>query len=259
MTDTMTILRYVTFSIGCTLLLTTVAWAEESAEELLQQAGNAAGKGDSAEADRLATLAIKQNEKLSAAYYLRGRERFRLGRIKESVTDFDRYVKLRPDAESRQWERGIADYYAKQYEKGAKQFELYQTFHNNDVENSVWRYLCMVPDHGIEKARAVMLPIKNDRRVPMMQVYELYRGNLKPEEVLAECKRDDPSPEVLAGRLFYAHLYLGLYHEVAGEKQLAEKYILLAADEKLADNPRINRYMWDVARIHSELMKTVKR
>ena len=162
------------------MLLTTVAWAEESAEELLQQAGNAAEKGDSAEADRLPTLAIKQNEKLSAAYYLRGRERFRLGRIKDSVTDFHRYVTLRPDAESRQWERGIADYYAKQYEKGAKQFELYQTFHNNDVENSVWRYLCMVPDHGIEKARAVMLPIKNDRRVPMMQVYELYRGNLKP-------------------------------------------------------------------------------
>lgn len=247
--------RFVVLALGVALASTNAVRSEESAEKLLQQASEAAAKGDSAEADRLATLAIKQNDKLSAAYYLRGRERFRLVKIKESVADFDRYVKLRPDAESRQWERGIADYYAKQYKKGAKQFELYQTFHDNDVENSVWRYLCMVPDHGIEKSRAVMLPIKNDRRVPMMQVYELYRGNLKPEEVLAECRRDEPDEEVLAGRLFYAHLYLGLYHEVAGEKKLAEKYITLAADKKLADSPRINRYMWDVARIHSELMK----
>lgn len=113
----------------------------------------------------------------------------------------------------------------------------------------------MVPTDGVEKARATILPIRNDRRVPMMEVYELYRGNLTPDEVVAACRRDDPDPETLAGRLFYAHLYLGLYHEVAGEKELAQKYILLAADKKLAENPRINRYMWDVARIHAELMK----
>lgn len=227
---------------------------EENAGELLDRAQAAVANSESKSAVELATAAIKQDAKLASAYYLRGREHFRLGKIKESVADFDRYVELRPSVESRQWERGIADYYAKQYEKGAKQFELYQTFHNNDVENSVWRYLCMVSKHGIEKSRAVMLPIENDRRVPMMQVYELYRGNLKPEDVLVACKRDDPPPEVLAGRLFYAHLYLGLYHEAAGQTDLAAKYIKLAADKALADNSRINRYMWDVARIHAELM-----
>ena len=221
---------------------------------LLGRAQAAAAKSDSKAAVDFATAAIQQDGKLAAAYYLRGREHFRLGNIEQSVADFDRYVELQPAVESRQWERGIADYYAKQYEKGAKQFVLYQTFHNNDVENSVWRYLCMVPNHGIEKSRAVMLPIENDRRVPMMQVYELYRGNVKPADVLAACQQDDPPREVLAGRLFYAHLYLGLYHEVAGQADLAAKYINLAADQKLADNPRINRYMWDVARIHAELM-----
>jgi len=246
-------------SLRFTLLALLASWpstarAEEDGRDLLDRAQAAAAKSDSKLAVELATAAIKQDAKLASAYYLRGREQFRLGKVKASVADFDRYVELRPDVESRQWERGIADYYTQQYDKGAKQFELYQTFHNNDVENSVWRYLCMVPKHGIEKARAVMLPIENDRRVPMMQVYELYRGNLKPEDVLTACKRDDPPPEVLAGRLFYAHLYLGLYHEVAGQADLAAKYIKLAADKTLADNPRINRYMWDVARIHAELM-----
>ncbi|MBP85425.1 MAG: hypothetical protein CMJ64_01715 [Planctomycetaceae bacterium] len=226
----------------------------ESAAELLEQA-SAAAKADSAEAVRLASAAIQQVRASASTYYLRGREQFRLGKIKESVSDFDQYVKLEPKRESRQWERGIAMYYAKEYDRGAKQFELYQTFHDNDVENSVWRYLCMVSTHGIEKSRKVMLPIENDRRVPMMQVFELYRGNLKSEEVLAACKRDAPPAEVLAGRLFYAHLYLGLYHEVAGQADLAAKYIKLAADKELADNPRINRYMWDVARIHAELME----
>jgi lipoprotein NlpI len=246
-------------SLRFALLAVFVLWANlartgEDAGALLARAQAAAAKGDSEAAVELATAAIKQDVKLTSAYYLRGRERFRLGKVKESVADFDRYVELRPSVESRQWERGIANYYAEQYEKGAKQFELYQTFHNNDVENSVWRYLCMVPQHGIRKSRAVMLPIENDRRVPMMQVYELYRGNLKPDDVLAACKRDDPPPEVLAGRLFYAHLYLGLYYEVASQADLAAKYIKLAADEALADNSRINRYMWDVARIHAELM-----
>jgi lipoprotein NlpI len=231
-----------------------MAIAAEAARDL-ERAQNAAAQGDSKAAVEFASAAIAKDARLADAYYLRGRERFRLDRIAESVKDFDKFVELRPERESRQWERGIAYYYAKQFEKGAKQFELYQTYHDNDVENSVWRYLCMVPKTGIKKARAVMLPIKNDRRVPMMQVYELYRGNLKPDEVLAACKEGDPPPVVLAGRLFYAHLYLGLYHEVAGEKKLAEKYIHLAADEELGKNPRINRYMWDVARIHAKSLK----
>lgn len=229
------------------------AWAKPPTE-LLAEAEAAAASGDSTTAVRLATEAIEAEQTLPTAFYFRARERFRLGLISESVADFDRFIELQPSAASRQWERGIACYYAKQYEKGAKQFELYQTYHDNDVENSVWRYLCMVPTEGVEKARSTILPIRNDRRVPMMQVFELYRGNLKPEEVLAACISDKPDEETLAGRLFYAHLYLGLYYEVAGELPLARKYISLAADKKLAKNPRINGYMWDVAQIHAELM-----
>jgi lipoprotein NlpI len=225
----------------------------------LADAQTAAASGDSTAAVRLATEAIDADDKFAAAFYLRGREHFRLGLVSESVSDFDRYIELQPAAASRQWERGIACYYAKQFEKGAKQFELYQTYHDNDVENSVWRYLCMVPTEGIEKARATILPIRDDRRVPMMQVFELYRGQTTPDEVLAACRRDVPDPETLAGRLFYAHLYLGLYYEVAGEKELAHKYISLAADEKLAENSYINGYMWDVARIHFARMKNAAK
>jgi len=221
-----------------------------SINALLQQAREKTRQRKFTEAASLLTKAIEIDKEQATAYYARGRVNFQLGKIKESVQDFDAYVKRRPQVESRQWERGIALYYAGEFERGAKQFELYQTFHNNDVENSVWRFLCMARTQGAKKARQVMLPIKNDRRVPMMQVFEMYRGTIQPADVLTAVHADKPTGDVLAGRLFYAHLYLGLYYEALGKKQEAEKYIRLAAQDKLKTSPRINTYMWDVARIH---------
>lgn len=232
--------------------------AQEPTADLLRQASRSVAADQSQQAVDLLTQAIDANPDLAIAYYTRARERFRLGQVAASVQDFDRYVMLQPAAESRQWERGIAYYYAGKYQQGAAQFELYQTFHDNDVENSVWRYLCMVPTTGIEKARDVMLPIKNDSRNPMMHVFNLYRGQLEPADVLAETRRGDPPADVLAGRQFYAHLYLGLYYEVAGEHRAARKYIDLAAAPTLKDNPNINRYMWDVARIHQQKLHAAK-
>lgn len=223
----------------------------EAGQRLLREAQGAAQSGRSERAVELATKALAENPALAEAYYLRGRENFRAGRFDQSVADFDRFVELRPRLASRQWERGIACYYAGKFEAGAKQFALYQTYHDNDVENSVWRYLCMARVDGVEKAREAMLPIENDPRIPMMEVYRLYRGELKPEDVLAAVERGDPPRDVRQGRLFYAQLYLGLYHEVHDRPELARRF-LRAAFEEHRDTQRVNRYMWDVARLHAQ-------
>ena len=217
---------------------------------------NAKRQFEQANATLAKALELKDTATL---HYLRGRVRFRLGEFDASVKSFDAYVKAMPKAESRQWERGISMYYAKQYKRGAEQFELYQTYHDQDVENSVWRFLCMVPETGVKKARAVMLPIENDRRIPMMKVFEMYRGTATPEEVLQDARREEPDKQTLAGRLFYAHLYLGLYYEVLKKPELARKYIKLAADESLIGHPGINTYMWDVARVHWDRMQQQKK
>ena len=253
---------------------------EADANDLLQQAGRQYRKGDAKAALALASKAIEAapnktagydlrarihsaerhyasavadlgqlirlDPKGAEAYYRRGRENFKAGRIDASLADFDQYVVLRPKVESRQWERGICAYYAKKYKQGAKQFELYQTYHDNDVENSTWRYLCMARTEGVAKARKVMLPIKNDTRVPMMKIFDLYRGKAKPEDVLAAARAGEPTKQQLHRRLFYAHLYLGLYFEVGGKTELAKKHIILAADKYM-----IEHYMGDVARIHA--------
>ena len=132
---------------------------------------------------------------------------------------------------------------------GADQFELYQTFHDSDVENSAWRFLCMARDQDVTAARKSMLEIKNDTRVPMMEIYEMYRGHSTPEKVLEVARAGEPSEQQLNRSLFYAHLYIGLFHEANGEKELAEKHLRAAVDHK------IDHYMWNVADVHVKRLK----
>ena len=137
----------------------------------------------------------------------------------------------------------------------ARQAGFPQLADNLERANSVWRFLCMVPQVGVAQAQAVMLPIDNDPRVPMMQIYDLYRGKRQVDDVLSAAKEKEPNAVELAGRLFYAHLYIALWIDANGKKEDAKRYIELAVDEKLKTNPLVNRYMWDVARIHQKLLR----
>jgi lipoprotein NlpI len=258
--------------------------AEKSADELLTQAGISFAKGQREDAIELATKAIEAEPKNSKAYYVRGRfyaevrqhqkavkdlnqalaldpaaalayyhrgeENFKLGRVKESAADFDKFVDLSPDQASKLWQRGISLYYAGRYEDGQRQFELHQTINSNDVENAVWHFLCVARRAGIDKARAALLKVENDPRVPMMPIYALYAGKGSAEEVMKAATTAKSSPNELNERLFYARLYLGLYFDVAGNEKMAREHIVQAAELFKVDS-----YMGDVARIHASLLR----
>ena len=230
-------------------LLAPLGIAAQDVETLLQQAAQASQRGEHEQALARLSDVIQLNPSNALAWYLRGREHFRAGKIAESVADFDKYVQLEPQAENKQWERGISYYYAGDFVKGAKQFEDYQKFHDQDVENSVWRYLCIARTSGVEKARATLLPISSDPRVPMMQIYGMYQGKLKPADVLAAANASPPNRDLLNQRLFYAYLYIGLWHEAAGNADDAKKNILEAEKHKIA------HYMWDVAHVHADRLR----
>ena len=129
-------------------------------------------------------MSIVRTDPFPLAYYYRGAENFKLGRIKESASDFDKFVDRKPDQAPKLWQRGISLYYAGRYEDGQRQFELHQTINSNDVENAVWHFLCIARRAGIDKARASLLKVENDPRVPMMQIYALYVGKGSAEEVM---------------------------------------------------------------------------
>lgn len=234
-------------------LLAPMPGLAQDVDQLLQQAMQAAERGEHDRANAKLTDAITANPTTPLPWYLRGKGHFRAGKIAESVTDFDKFVQLQPQEANQQWERGISLYYAAEFQKGAKQFEDYQKFHDQDVENSVWRYLCVARASGIEQARSNLLPINNDPRIPMMEIYKLYQGKLKPDDVLAAARKDPPNRELLNQRLFYAHLYIGLWHEAAGEPEKAKQHILEAEKHK------IGHYMWDVAHVHADRLRAAEK
>ncbi len=180
----------------------------------------------------------------------RGSANFKAGRIPESVADFDAYLKLRPKEFEGHWRRGISLYYAGKFDEARKQFEGYEKVDTNDVENAVWHFLCVARKDGVEKARKSILKIGRDRRVPMMIVYDLFQGKAKPDDVLKACEEGDPDEKQKNYRLFYAHLYLGLYAEVNSEPKLALKHLTESASK-----PKVHPYMNDVARVHRDLLK----
>ncbi len=192
------------------------------------------------------SMLLAQNPS-AAVYNRRGVEQFKLGHIQQSLADFDRAIDLDLAQAPYHWQRGIALYYAGRYDDGRKQFELHQTVNGNDVENAAWRYLCMARAGTVEAARASILPIEHDSRVPMMQIYALYKGELAVDDVLAAARAGNPPADVLNERLFYAHLYIGLYYEAAGKSKQARDHIAQAVKHK------VDHYMGHVARVHLQL------
>jgi lipoprotein NlpI len=176
-------------------------------------------------------------------------ELFMKGDIDGSVKLFDQLAKDNPDGAAELWQRGIALFYAKRYEDGAKQFELHKTVNPEDVENAAWHFLCVAKWKDVETARRALIPIKDDGRIPMMKVHDLYAGKATTEDVIAAVNADKPGEKTLRTRLFYAHLYIGLYYEATGDAAKAKEHISAAAKYDLDD------YMCGVAKVHVKLMK----
>jgi lipoprotein NlpI len=265
-----------------TILICQSALAAESAKKLVAESQAAWNKGETDRAIELATKAIeasrddarllfyrgtlyeqvRQHEEALAdfdraieldsksadAFGHRGSERLIVGRFADAIADFDREIALDSRREAGHWKRGIAYYYARRYDDGRKQFEGYQTVDSNDVENAVWRFLCMARKDGVTAARNDLLKIKRDPRVPMMEVYSLFAGRAKPEDVMSDAKAGEPSEDELKHRLFYAELYLGLYFDALGDERQAREHLQAAVEQK------IGHYMWDVAKVHADLL-----
>ncbi|MBD2441876.1 hypothetical protein H6G25_01330 [Dolichospermum sp. FACHB-1091] len=177
-------------------------------------------------------------------YIRRGMVYFKLGKIQESIQDFDTAENLDFHITPYLWQRGLSYYYAEQFSQGAKQFEVDLTVNSQDVEETVWRYLCMARLSGVTEARNSLLPVKNDSRKIMGVIYDFFAGNCSKDDVLNVGKLSG-----LKGK-FYSHLYLGLYYEAENNLDLAREYILKAADEY-----KIDDYMWYLAVVHKNLRK----
>jgi lipoprotein NlpI len=178
------------------------------------------------------------------AIFERAVEDFRNGRIAESASGFDRVAAAQPESAPQLWQRGIALYYAGRYKDCRAQFESHRTVNPDDVENAAWHFLCVAREESPEKARSALLPVGEDPRVPMREIYRMFGGGFTPEQMLAAAGSSSESQ-------FYAQLYAGLYYEALGMSRLAREHIEKAA----ADRYSVGGYMHMVARVHRDLLR----
>ena len=171
---------------------------------------------------------------------------FEAGRVAESAEAFDQLVALRPEIAPDLWQRGIALYYAGRYADCRAQFEAHRVVNPNDVENAAWHFLCVARQQSPEAAKTALLPVGLDPRLPMLEIYQMLRGALPPERVLAAA-RDQSAAQ------FYANLYVGLYFEAIGDEKGARKHIRDAADGYTSGG-----FMNTVAKVHWQLLRKKK-
>ncbi|MCZ2344159.1 MAG: tetratricopeptide repeat protein [Bacteroidales bacterium] len=203
---------------------------------------------DNTAAEEAFTKLITLAPQLWFAHDGRGDARLKLGKFTESVADFDKALEQNPKFAPEHWRRGIALYYAEKFADGAKQFETHKTANPQDVENAAWHYLCNSHVVGREKARASLIDVTQDRRVPMAEIQKLFAGKLTPADVLARAEKVPADTDAGKEARFYAHLYVGLWYEAEGDAKKAREHLTTAVEDY-----KISHYMWDVGRAHVEL------
>lgn len=196
------------------------------------------------------TKVIELDTSRHEAWFRRGIEYFNLGEFEKSAADFEKYTVFRPEQKPYLWQLGITYYYTGQYQEGRDLFESHQAVNSHDVENAVWHFLCVAKLEGFEAARRAMINLDGDTRVPMMQVYALFKGNGTEEDVLKAAHAGTAVGGGLIRQSFYAHLYLGLFYESKGDEDKSFEYM-----RKAAQHYKSNSYMGEVARVHRDWLK----
>lgn len=235
-------------------ILSNSVLSQEAWQASWLKAQQAAAAQDFEQAAKFASQAKTEGLHHPHVDYQLGRWSFRAGNFQASVQAFDRYLEKVPQRSNSLWERGISCYYAGQFVAGAKQFADYQKSHDSDVENAVWRYLCQLKVDGKEAAGKGILPIKHDRRVPMMEIYRLFKGEMEPADVLAALSASNALGDQAKVQAMHAHLYLGLYYDAAKNPQRALEHLRLAVEQFKAGD-----YMWSVAVVHENHLKAASK
>ncbi len=182
------------------------------------------------------------------ALYNTGVQHFYAAKPKEALASFDAMIAATPAIKPQLWQRGIALYYTNDFKSGREQFEIHQTVNPRDVENAAWHFLCVAKSESLEAARKVFIPIAGDSRVPMTEIHALFAGTGTEDAVMKAANDVSSGNYALRNQLCYAHLYLGLYHEVIGNADKAKMHMLKAANDY-----KMTHYMGRTAQVHVTL------
>lgn len=189
----------------------------------------------------------------------RGIEELGQGLVREGLLSFNLALSLRPAAHPYLWQRGIAYYYAGMYREGADQFRANAVVSPHDIEKALWLFLCTVRENRkqLQQARQILEKWSQlqDSPVPMEELLQFYLGKITEDEVLQAAIKEKDSLNKMERnkRLFHAHLYIALYHEVLGDHTQSLEHL-----QKAVSYP-CKIYMWRIARFHLRQKQATSR
>ena len=199
-----------TFSMKRLTIAALLCWPAAAQETSPQAAHRADSAGQLPLTQELERLDGLIGDEPSRLHHDRAEVLFRLGRFEESVRDYDAAARFGwPHNEDSCWERGLAQYYAGDYLAGAEQFARYHRVGALDIENGLWRFLCIAEEDGLAKARETMFEYSRKLRTPFPALLALYMDRGTAKDVLDEANRESTSGDAHTESLFYAHYYLG--------------------------------------------------
>ena len=203
--------------------------------------------------EKAASSRLVENPKDVSAYSARGDARLFLGDFAGSRSDYEKMIELNPKLEVSHWRLGIAYFYLKEYPKAARQFEIYHGYDQVDRENGIWRFMSQYKASGPKVAAKGLLKYEKDDRPPYPWLYEMYAGRLEPGKVFKTIDEQGFPERYKIRVLFHANLYVGIYLELTGaDPGKALPYLRKAASNEYGRST--GTYMWQVARIHHELL-----
>ena len=210
------------------------------------------------------SAALGLNPTFADVYQLRGCNHFKMGNVLAAVRDWQIFIQLKPEKETEHWQICVGHTLLGNYEEARKRFEWHWTENTEDMEVAFWHFLCVARTEGLAKARENLMTVSGEERVPMAQLYALYKGTGTGAEadVWLAVEYGSPNSTERAQREFFATYYLGLLRQSEGRlkeaKTLVSKALSIARVNKgfIGDSPGGQLRGGDVANVH---LKQIER
>ena len=220
------------------------------------------GNNDRAARDYTTALGfIGHDAHYADVFQMRGCANFKLGNLQGAVSDWVNFIRLKPDKEADHWQICVAYALLGSYEEARKQFEWHWTVNAEDMEVAFWHYLCVARMDGLESARENLIEVAGEKRVPMPELYRLFKGEGSEADVWLAVEEGYPKIDERTQREFFANYYLGLYKQATGKLELADELIGKALEIAksnegyIGDSPGGQLRAGDIARVHSQQLR----
>jgi len=220
------------------------------------------GNNDRAARDYTMALGfIGHDAHYADVFQMRGCANFKLANLQGAVSDWVTFIRLKPDKEAEHWQICVAYALLGSYEDARKQFEWHWTVNAEDMEVAFWHYLCVARMDGLESARENLIEVTGEKRVPMLELYQLFEGEGSEADVWLSVEEGDPDKDERTQREFFANYYLGLYKQANGKLELADELIGKAleiaksTEGYIGDSPGGQLRAGDIARVHSQQLQ----